>query len=127
VYLQKVISRKTFFKDLFFIGVLKVSDENRRIRIRIRIHTKMSRIRNTDCKAMCEKCFLELVTADSVLERKDIMVELKGLLKVYSKFRGEDSDSLANVIQLLAECALILLTRYHPTVQYFTVLRTRSS
>jgi hypothetical protein len=40
------------------------------------------------------------------------MVELKGLLKVYSKFRGEDSDSLANVIQLLAECALILLTRY---------------
>jgi hypothetical protein len=44
------------------------------------------------------------------------MVELKGLLKVYSKFRGEDSDSLANVIQLLAECALILLTRYHRTV-----------
>jgi hypothetical protein len=43
------------------------------------------------------------------------MAELKGLLKVYSKFRGEDSDSLANVIQLLAECALILLTRYHHT------------
>jgi hypothetical protein len=46
------------------------------------------------------------------------MVELKGLLKVYSKFRGEDSDSLANVIQLLAECALILLTRYR-TIRYF--------
>ncbi len=46
-YLQKVICRKTFLKKLFFVGVLKVNDENRRIRIRIRIHTKMSWIRNT--------------------------------------------------------------------------------
>ena len=49
--------QKTFF-EFFLFGLLKVSDENRRIRIRIsqrhgsadpefRIHTKMSRIRNT--------------------------------------------------------------------------------
>jgi hypothetical protein len=31
----------------FFVGILKVNDENRRIRIRIRIHTNMSWIRNT--------------------------------------------------------------------------------
>ncbi len=61
-YLQKVISRKTSIKKkLFFVGVLKVNDENSRVliqdpdplvrgmdpRIRIRIHTKMSWIRNT--------------------------------------------------------------------------------
>jgi hypothetical protein len=39
MYLQKVISRKTY-KKLVFVGVLKVSDENSRFRtqIRIRIH-----------------------------------------------------------------------------------------
>jgi hypothetical protein len=39
-YLKKVIYRKTFFKKLVFVGIFKVSDENRRIRIRIgiRIH-----------------------------------------------------------------------------------------
>ncbi len=42
----------------FFVGVLKVSDENSRIRIRIRmdprsrIHTKMSWISNTDSRVM---------------------------------------------------------------------------
>jgi hypothetical protein len=64
-YLQKVICRKTFVLILFFWGILKVSDENRRIRIRIRdpdpnpdplnrgmdprirINTKMSWIHNT--------------------------------------------------------------------------------
>jgi hypothetical protein len=62
MYLQKVISRKIFFL-IFFVGILKVNDENSRIRIqdpdpdpdplvrgmdpRIRIHTKMSWIRNT--------------------------------------------------------------------------------
>jgi hypothetical protein len=58
MYIQKVKSRK----NLFFAGILKVSDENSRIRIqdpdpdplvrgtdpRIRIHPKMSWIRNTD-------------------------------------------------------------------------------
>jgi hypothetical protein len=67
MYLQKVISRKNKIKNLFFVGILKVYDENSRIRIqdpdpdpnpdplvigmdpriRIRIHTKMSWIRNT--------------------------------------------------------------------------------
>jgi hypothetical protein len=65
MYLQKVISRKNKNKKLFFVGTLKVYDENSRIRIqdpdldplvrgmdpriqsRIRIHTKMSWIRNT--------------------------------------------------------------------------------
>jgi hypothetical protein len=63
MYLQKVISRKFFVKNLFFAGILKVNDENSRIRIqdpdpdplvrsmdpriRIRIHPKMSWIRNT--------------------------------------------------------------------------------
>jgi hypothetical protein len=65
MYLQKVISRKNCVKNLFLAGILKVNDENSRIRIqdpdpdpnplargmdpriRIRIHPKMSWIRNT--------------------------------------------------------------------------------
>jgi hypothetical protein len=67
MWLQKVISRKNFDKKLVFAGFLKVNDENSRIRIqdpdpnpdpdslvrgmdlriRIRIHPKMSWIRNT--------------------------------------------------------------------------------
>jgi hypothetical protein len=72
MYLQKVISRKTFFY-WFFEGVLKINDEKQDPdadpdpnpdaepdpnpdplsrgmdpRIQIRIHTKMSWIRNTD-------------------------------------------------------------------------------
>jgi hypothetical protein len=63
MYLQKVISRKNCVKkNWFFVGILKVSDENSRIRIqdldplvrgmdpRIRIHLKMSWIRNTALK-----------------------------------------------------------------------------
>jgi hypothetical protein len=34
MYLPKVISRKKFEKDSFFVGVLKVQDENSMIRIR---------------------------------------------------------------------------------------------
>jgi hypothetical protein len=66
MYLQKVISRKLCVKNLFFVGILKVNDENSRIRIqdpdpnpdplvrgmdpriRIRIHPKIALIRNTD-------------------------------------------------------------------------------
>ena len=67
MYLQKVISRKICVKNLFFAGILKVNDENSRIRIqdpdpdplvrgmdpriRIRIHPKMSWIRNTGFNA----------------------------------------------------------------------------
>jgi hypothetical protein len=59
MYLQKVISRKTFLEICFLFGILKVDDENSRVRIqdpdplvrgmdsRIQIHTKMSWIRNT--------------------------------------------------------------------------------
>jgi hypothetical protein len=65
MYLQKVISRKNWVTKLVFAGILKVNDENSRIRmqdpdpnpdplvrgmdprIRIRIHPKMSWIRNT--------------------------------------------------------------------------------
>jgi hypothetical protein len=63
MYLQKVASRKNCVKKLFFASILKVNDENNRILIqdpdldpdplvrgidsRIRIHTKMSWIRNT--------------------------------------------------------------------------------
>jgi hypothetical protein len=63
MYLQKVTSRKNCVKKFVFCGILKVNDENIRIRIqdpdldpdplvrgmdlRIRIHTKMSWIRNT--------------------------------------------------------------------------------
>ncbi len=43
MYLQKVISRKNCVKNLFFAGILKVNDENSRIRI----HIKMSWFRNT--------------------------------------------------------------------------------
>ena len=45
MYLQKVISKKTFFLNIFFVGILNVNDENNRIRTQI--HTKMSWIRNT--------------------------------------------------------------------------------
>ncbi len=38
MYLQNVISRKTFFFNKFFVGVFKVNDENSLIRIRIWIH-----------------------------------------------------------------------------------------
>ena len=36
MYLQKKMSKKLFFKDLFFIGILKVFDEKIRILIWIR-------------------------------------------------------------------------------------------
>ncbi len=35
MYLQKIISRKTFFKNWFFVAVLKVSDDYSRIWIRL--------------------------------------------------------------------------------------------
>jgi hypothetical protein len=38
MYLQKDIIRKTFLKNNFLVGILKVNDENSRIRNRIRIH-----------------------------------------------------------------------------------------
>jgi hypothetical protein len=39
MYLQKVISKITFFeKNVFFVGILKVNDVYSMIRIRIRIH-----------------------------------------------------------------------------------------
>jgi hypothetical protein len=63
MYRQKVISKKTLKIKSFFVGTLKVNDENSRIRIqdpvplvrgmdprigiRSRIHTKVSWIRNT--------------------------------------------------------------------------------
>jgi hypothetical protein len=59
MYLQKVTSRKNCVKKFVFAGILKVNDENSRIRIqdplvrgmdpriRIRIHSKMLWIRNT--------------------------------------------------------------------------------
>ncbi len=58
MFLQKVISQ-ILGKKWFFIGVLKVTDEKGKIRsqsrirlseVRIRIDTKMSRIRNTGCR-----------------------------------------------------------------------------
>jgi hypothetical protein len=64
MYLQKVVSRKNCVKKLFFAGILKVRDENGRIRIqdpdplvrgmdlRIRIHPKMSWIRNTGLEGL---------------------------------------------------------------------------
>ncbi len=36
MYLQKKMSKKLFFKDLFFIGILKVTDAKIRILIWIR-------------------------------------------------------------------------------------------
>ncbi len=58
MYLQKSNKQKNYIKNYFFVGVLKVNDENRRsdpdldpsvrdMDRRIRIHTKMSWIRNT--------------------------------------------------------------------------------
>jgi hypothetical protein len=38
MYLQKVIIRIFFCFNKLFVGVLKVNDENSRIRIKIRIH-----------------------------------------------------------------------------------------
>ncbi len=59
MYLQKVKSRKNKNK-LFFVGILKVYDDTSRMdplvrgmdpRIRIRIHIKMSWIRNAACNS----------------------------------------------------------------------------
>ncbi len=52
--------QKKFLKK-FYVGVLKVNDENSRIRIRTHlseawIHTKMSRFRNTTCTLYIVKC-----------------------------------------------------------------------
>jgi hypothetical protein len=38
MYLQQVISKKTFKQKDFLIDILKVTDKNSRIRIRIRIN-----------------------------------------------------------------------------------------
>jgi hypothetical protein len=60
MFLQKVISKKTFLTNLFFVGILKVNDENGRIRIQdldpliigmdprilIRVHTKILHCKN---------------------------------------------------------------------------------
>jgi hypothetical protein len=40
MYLLKVISMKTLFKNLCIVGVLKVNDVNRIIRIQIRIRQR---------------------------------------------------------------------------------------
>ncbi len=53
LYLQKVISRKTFFKQ-FFVSILKVNAENSRIlRIRIRIYQSESWIRGSGSTIEC--------------------------------------------------------------------------
>ncbi len=69
MYLQKVISRK--FRNSFFVGVLKVNDENSRFQdpdpdplvrgtdMRIRIRTKMSRIRNTVRNSSVPRCVVD--------------------------------------------------------------------
>jgi hypothetical protein len=76
MYLQKVKSRKNCVKNLFFAGMLKVNDENSRIRIqdpdpsvrsmdpriRIRIHPKMSWIRNTALQCLSLKRVVQLIT-----------------------------------------------------------------
>jgi hypothetical protein len=63
MYLQKVI-RKNVGKKIFFVGLWKVTDEKREPspfvigtdpRIRIRIRSKMSRIRNTTWKMILEE------------------------------------------------------------------------
>jgi hypothetical protein len=60
MYLQKIISRKNVLTKLVFVGILKVNDENSKIRIQypdpdpdplVRgMDTKMSWIRNTAWK-----------------------------------------------------------------------------
>jgi hypothetical protein len=68
--------KKKFY--LFFVGVLKVNDENSRIQIRIRIpihyskawiriHTKMSWIRNTGLKAHVYLSIVRLVLLPGAL------------------------------------------------------------
>jgi hypothetical protein len=48
MYLQKVKSKKTQKLNNFFVAVLKITDENSRIRMDSRIWTKILRIRNTE-------------------------------------------------------------------------------
>jgi hypothetical protein len=57
MYLQKVISRKTLTKSLFFVGALKVNDENLS---EAWIRTKMSCIRNTGLHKPRMKKYLEI-------------------------------------------------------------------
>jgi hypothetical protein len=44
-------------------------------------------------------------------DRKEVSGQLKGLVKVYTKFRSEDNDSLVNILHLLGECTLLLIAR----------------
>jgi hypothetical protein len=51
MYLQKVISRKTYFLNQFIVNLLKDDDEIRRIRIRI--HTSEALIRGSGYTQKC--------------------------------------------------------------------------
>jgi hypothetical protein len=70
MYLQKVICQKTL-KKFFFVVLLKITDENSRIRVRrgkdprIRIRTKISRVRNIGFK-FHKKVFKQFSASGSV-------------------------------------------------------------
>jgi hypothetical protein len=59
------------FKNLFLVSILKITDENSRIRSQIRIRTKMSRILNTDRHWINQTCPLK-ATRTGQLPRKYI-------------------------------------------------------
>jgi hypothetical protein len=63
MYLQRVISRKTFFKLVFCcVGLLKVNDENRRIRIRIRFRIHSQRHGSADLDPDPHQNVMDLVS-----------------------------------------------------------------
>ncbi len=91
MYLQKVISRKNWVKNKLFAGILKVNDENSRIRIQdpdplvrgmdpriqIRIHLKMSWIRNTGSNIVPNMCMHRGVRPKVSLRRQDLRLNTR--------------------------------------------------
>ncbi len=77
MYLQKVICRNTFFTQ-FFVSVLKVNDENTRIRIRIwiRIHQSDAWIRGSG-SGSTPKQHGSATLVSSVIEHTEHTMQLK--------------------------------------------------
>ncbi len=67
--LQKVISRKTFLTKSFFVGVLKVSDENSRIRIWIHLWEVRIRIRTINVTLVVR--YISCCRKDILLQRRN--------------------------------------------------------
>ncbi len=79
--------QKSFFKNQFFVGILKVNDENRRIRIRIRIRQSKAWIRGSGSTPKCH--------GSATLLLSQLMLSFCGTHPFY--FYGEQEELQKNV------------------------------